>query len=288
MAAGLGFKTFATGEVLSAANVNGYLMQGVLVFASAAARDAAITAPAEGQYAFTKDTDSLFYYSGSAWVAATGISPTIVDAKGDLIAATAADAVSRLAVGANDTVLTADSTTATGLKWAAAAAGGMTELATGTLSGASVTLASISGTYRNLYLVLRNWQCAAGTAPYLTLNADTGSNYDAMTLAVFNNSSTGRPDSAQGWVTRIGMAGYGHPAGSNGNSFAMTIFDYTNTIAYKNIQASGAVKLTSGGVDYQGTWFGVGAWRNTAAITQLVINAQGTWAGGTYILYGVK
>lgn len=50
---------------------------------------------------------------------ATGIQPTIVDAKGDIIAATAADSVTRLAVGANNTVLTADSAEATGLKWAA-------------------------------------------------------------------------------------------------------------------------------------------------------------------------
>jgi hypothetical protein len=49
---------------------------------------------------------------------------SIVDAKGDIIAATAADTVSRLAVGANNTVLTADSSTATGLKWASAAGGG--------------------------------------------------------------------------------------------------------------------------------------------------------------------
>lgn len=55
---------------------------------------------------------------------ATAINPTIVDAKGDIIAATAADTVARLAVGSNNTVLTADSSTATGLKWAAAAAGG--------------------------------------------------------------------------------------------------------------------------------------------------------------------
>jgi hypothetical protein len=74
MAAGLGFKTFTTGEVLTAADTNGYLMQGVLVFADAAARDAAITSPQEGQFAFTKDDNSLFYYSGAAWVAsgATG------------------------------------------------------------------------------------------------------------------------------------------------------------------------------------------------------------------------
>ena len=55
---------------------------------------------------------------------ATGIPATILDAKGDIIAATAADTASRLAVGANNTVLTADSSTATGLKWATPAAGG--------------------------------------------------------------------------------------------------------------------------------------------------------------------
>jgi hypothetical protein len=54
------------------------------------------------------------------WVAqddSNAIQNAIVDAKGDLIAATAADTPARLAVGANNTVLTADSSTATGLKW---------------------------------------------------------------------------------------------------------------------------------------------------------------------------
>jgi hypothetical protein len=74
MAAGQGFKTFVTGEVLTSGDVNGYLMQGINVFTNATARDAAITAPAEGQFAFTKDNNSLWYYDGAAWVAsgATG------------------------------------------------------------------------------------------------------------------------------------------------------------------------------------------------------------------------
>lgn len=49
---------------------------------------------------------------------------TAIDAKGDLVAGTGADTFGRIAVGANNTVLTADSSTATGLKWAAPAAGG--------------------------------------------------------------------------------------------------------------------------------------------------------------------
>jgi hypothetical protein len=73
MAAGLGFKEFTTGDVLTAADANGYLAsQVVMVFASAAARTSAIASPQEGMISYLKDTNSTEYYSGSAWVAIGG------------------------------------------------------------------------------------------------------------------------------------------------------------------------------------------------------------------------
>lgn len=57
-------------------------------------------------------------------VTITNTMATAIDAKGDLVAGTGADAFSRLAVGTNNQVLTADSSTATGLKWATPASGG--------------------------------------------------------------------------------------------------------------------------------------------------------------------
>jgi hypothetical protein len=76
MAAPLGFKTFATGDVLTAADTNGYLMQGVWVFANAAARDAAVTSPQEGNFCYLKDTNVTQYYTGSAWAAVGGTATT--------------------------------------------------------------------------------------------------------------------------------------------------------------------------------------------------------------------
>lgn len=68
-----GYRTFTAGEVLTATNVQTFLQDQVIaVFADATARDAAITAPAEGQHCYLESDDSLLYYSGSAWLAAGG------------------------------------------------------------------------------------------------------------------------------------------------------------------------------------------------------------------------
>lgn len=120
--AGAGYKLFNTGDVLTAAQVNTYLMeQTVMVFADAAARTAALSGVvSEGMISYLKDTNAVEVYNGSAWVASddpNAIQNTIVDAKGDLITATAADVPARLAVGTDAQFLIADSTASTGLKW---------------------------------------------------------------------------------------------------------------------------------------------------------------------------
>lgn len=62
------FKTFVSNEILTASDVNTQIMkQQIAVFASAAARNSAISSPTEGQFAFLKDTDKLTYYDGSTW-----------------------------------------------------------------------------------------------------------------------------------------------------------------------------------------------------------------------------
>ena len=206
MAAGQGFKTFTTGEVLTAGDVNGYLMQGINVFANATARDAAITSPQEGQFAYTKDNNSLWYYTGSAWAASgatgdiegvtagVGISgggtsgtvtitnsmATAIDAKGDLIVGTGADTFSRIAVGANNTVLTADSTAATGVKWAASAVpAGYSQLGTASLSGTDTTISGLSGK-QNLFIWISGASSGSASEAFrLTMSGGSAYEYNA-------------------------------------------------------------------------------------------------------------
>ncbi len=121
--AGAGSKLFTAGSVLTADQVNTYLMdQTIMKFSSTSARDAAFGGAgeatlSEGMFAYTSDTDTLWFYTGSTWEVAT-IKPSIVDAKGDLLVGTAADTLARQAVGTNGQVLMADSGATNGVKWA--------------------------------------------------------------------------------------------------------------------------------------------------------------------------
>jgi hypothetical protein len=251
MAAGQGFKTFTTGEVLTAGDVNGYLMQGINVFTNATARDAAITAPAEGQFAFTKDNNSLWYYDGAAWVASgatgdiegvtagIGISgggtsgtvtvtnsmATAIDAKGDLVAGTAADTFARVAVGTNGQVLTADSTAATGLAWASASSPSYTWTSyTPTIGAAtgSITTSSATGKYiqigKFIFVVCQAVITNNGTGggSYLSVSAPFANVGDRSTGLWRENAATGNAGqvSVSGSNFLLATMANGYPAAS--------------------------------------------------------------------------
>lgn len=61
-------KVFTADEVLTADDVNSFLMnQTVMTFANAAARTAAIAVPTEGMITYLNDTDTLQFWTGSAY-----------------------------------------------------------------------------------------------------------------------------------------------------------------------------------------------------------------------------
>jgi len=83
--AGAGFKTFVNLTTLPASDVNNYLMeQSLMVFASAAARNSALTSPAEGMHAYLSDVNQVTVYDGTSWrpinaSSWTSYSPTLVN-----------------------------------------------------------------------------------------------------------------------------------------------------------------------------------------------------------------
>ncbi len=107
------------------------------------ARPSAGSVPAGSLYAAT-DTNVVYQSDGSStwstyFVAGSVASDPIWDTKGDLAVATGADAASKLVVGSNGQVLTADSTQTTGVKWAAAGGGGGGELVHAQLTSDTTT-----------------------------------------------------------------------------------------------------------------------------------------------------
>jgi hypothetical protein len=230
------------------------------------------------------DAGILYFTSASAaifydYIQAGAASP--LTTKGDLYTFSTSDA--RLPVGTNGQYLAANSAQATGLEWVTASSGGMTQLASGTMSGsATIRLQSIPGTYKFLRLYIRN-HIATNTNLSLRfrLNNDSSANVYASGGELGQNiSETFRYTSVYcttdlSNTTAQGMA-------------VFTIYDYTNTSSWKmfDAQAIGNNKTTATSIQL-GTV--LGAYNQTGAVTEVdIFSDQGNWTGGTYNLYGVN
>jgi hypothetical protein len=210
---------------------------------------------------------------------------TVIDAAGDLVYGTAADTLGRLAIGTAGQVLQVNSG-ATAPEWATAASGGgMTLLNTGgtALTGASITLSSISTAYTNLYLVLKNvYLATAGGNCSMQLNGDTGANYSysyiryrEATVGVGYNYS----DTQHAFLFEASASS----SASKLTNCEVVLPRYTDTDIqpiYSRSYGSNATQVIN--------YTSFGSYDSSAAITEIKLTPQYNFSGGTAYLYGVK
>jgi hypothetical protein len=199
-------------------------------------------------------------------------------AKGDLVVGNATNDSGVLAVGSTDQVLTVDSSTATGLKWAAPSSGSMTLLSTTSLSGATTTISGISGSYTDLRMIIFGVTNPTSSSNFVIKpNGGTSNTYGAGV-----NSATA--SSLNGVTIKPCLRNIQY--NNANNAFIVTIFDYANTTRYKTY-ASSAVFVASDS-STNGTISGGGINTNSAITSLGFSNEDFALSTGTVLLYGVK
>lgn len=317
MAAGLGFKNFVSGDVLTAADTNGYLMQGVWVFANAAARTAAVTSPQQGNVSFLKDTNNLEIYNGTTWVgygsgditgvttaANSGLTGGVTSgdanlrinttAKGSIVVGTGATTLGELTVGANNTVLTADSTTATGLKWASASSGptGWTLLNAGGTALTGAQDITISGISAKEILVLVIGASSASTDSVFSVRPNNISAADYTNVGI-NNTINSTYSTGNFQPTGAYSASSGIVIGQMGSNAASTVsgavhIDLANTTGWKRVTAVGSGDNSGATAGFRQLTT-LGFWEGSAAITSITVNSLlGNFDAGTVYVMGAN
>jgi hypothetical protein len=194
----------------------------------------------------------------------------------------------RLGIGTTGQVLTV----AGGVpSWATSAGGGAyTEIATGSLTGASVTISSISGSYKDLRLLLVN--PSPSTAAKLLLR------YNGYTSSYSGTAMTDASVSGGGYIAAISNSGYDslssdhqgfswQASTTNGNFLVADFYDYTRTNQLKTTQCNFSYGMSLG-YKMQGTSTSNYTAR-FGAITSIEISwSAGNHNSGTYYLYGVN
>jgi len=215
-----------------------------------------------------------------------GIQPTLLTTKGDIIVATGNATLVRQGVGANGTVLTANSAQADGVEWVAPSApANFSLISSASLSGSTTTISGISG-MNQLYVLINGCSTTGGGNQIrLRMNTDTGANYDEFRNEIYGNSS---------WAA-TNIAGHCNLANTNilltiTSNFAASAYfggamiSGCNTAGNKMVQFAGG--STAGGGSGQTSLSGLGRYFGTSAISSISINSDGTFDAGTVFVYG--
>ena len=215
-----------------------------------------------------------------AWTTTSDVTP--LTTKGDLFTFTTVDA--RVGVGANGTVLTADSAEATGLKWATPSSGSWTLISTTTLSGSSVSLTSIPSTYNNLKLIIDDYVPSGNATLQIQINSDTstGRSYAWQEGNATSGGITG--DVSYGLTTKTGLNVNNETSAVDNNNSAEIFFDNYKDTGSKFWRSYHSFVKTAVGKCWNLTAVRIDP---TSAISSVqIILASGTFSQGTAYLYG--
>jgi hypothetical protein len=196
---------------------------------------------------------------------------------GDTIYSSSGSTPARLGIGSTGQVLVVSGGVPT---WGTA--GGMTQLATGTFSGSSVTISSISSAYRDLKLVIRNFKPANdGDDLRMRLNGDTSQIYaDKAT------TTTSRVDQQFSANASYFPVSTGQDNAAADGLLVLDIPDYANTTTWKFWNVVGLNNNSTTSTNYNLKW-NWGAYNLTGAISQIELYCD-NFTSGNYYLYGVK
>jgi len=221
---------------------------------------------------FTSASASIFF----DYTQTGAVSP--LTTKGDIWGYSTLDA--RIPIGTNNQVLTADSTQALGLKWAAA--GSMTLLSTTTLSGTVTTVSSIDQTYKDLLVTVSNatWNTSDDAIAFYT-NVSSVTSFVKLTNTAVSatNLSTNVGDFSDG------VENYLRTGGNNFTSFL--IQDYAATTRYKTFQAYSIYQGTTNN-GRRACLFGGFATNTAISSVSFKISSNEVQTAGTMRIYGVN